>query len=586
MEGELLRFGPFELDPERMDLRRSGLALRLPPQPLRILLMLATRAGEVVSREEIHRDIWGEAHHVDFEHGISTAIRRIRFALGDNAEAPRYVRTLPRVGYSFIAPVERVARPGPIDEAAAPAPRRTRFPLRWPAALIVAVTLLIPFAAPLGGSGGGRTVAVQPFRWIGPARTGLDAGSFAEELRARIGTLPTRRIRLLDRDSRADVVVEGTVRGHEGYVRVIVSIVDAASQTRVWSETIDRPVDRTEAVPIEVAHRVTQELARRFLPPPRHEPVVTTNVSQQALASYQLGREARLRGQWPRSKTLYETALREEPRFAEAWSGLSEAWVDQALSGPVAGRTQAAIEARKYAARALELQPRNAEAISTYGLLAAQRDYDLAAAEDFFRRATVADPDYVDAHGSLASVLAMLGQVEPSLRELEVARQLDPASFALQLKEPLFHLFARRFDDARARYRDILLVRPNNPPAMWGTLFTSIAQKRWSEAGAAVRMIRRASPERAPATAAEFLEIYRELAPQVEENRRRGTMEDYVAALYYAQSEDRDRAFALLSSAVDSRLPLVSYMRVDPRLDPLRGDARFRELLFRARLVR
>src|ERR1041384_6574653 len=105
----LLRFGPFELDPVGEELRRSGTRIRLARQPLHILLLLIRRAGEVVSREEIHAAVWGDETYVDFEHGINSAIRQIRSALGDNAEQPRYVRTLPRRGYSFIAAVEQVA---------------------------------------------------------------------------------------------------------------------------------------------------------------------------------------------------------------------------------------------------------------------------------------------------------------------------------------------------------------------------------------------------------------------------------------------------------------------------------------------
>src|SRR5688572_28260822 len=120
MSGELLRFGPFELDPAREELRRSGSIVRISRQPLRILLLLVHRAGEVVSRDEIHAAIWGNETYVDFEHGINTAIRQIRYALGDQAEAPRYVRTLPRLGYSFIASVEHLAGPPTTTDASAP----------------------------------------------------------------------------------------------------------------------------------------------------------------------------------------------------------------------------------------------------------------------------------------------------------------------------------------------------------------------------------------------------------------------------------------------------------------------------------
>src|SRR6185436_7421402 len=122
MQDELLRFGPFELDPAAGELRRSGVIVLLPHQPFRILLLLVQHPGRVVSRDEIHAAIWGREKYVDFEHGINSAVRRIRLALGDQAEVPRYVRTLPRRGYSFIAAVEHLPRPAEIPTP----PQRTR----------------------------------------------------------------------------------------------------------------------------------------------------------------------------------------------------------------------------------------------------------------------------------------------------------------------------------------------------------------------------------------------------------------------------------------------------------------------------
>ena len=97
----VLRCGPFELDADREELRRSGLVLRLPHQPMRLLLLFVRRAGEVVTREEIQQELWDSDTHVDFEQGINAAIRQIRFHLGDNAEAPRYLKTVPRRGMVF-----------------------------------------------------------------------------------------------------------------------------------------------------------------------------------------------------------------------------------------------------------------------------------------------------------------------------------------------------------------------------------------------------------------------------------------------------------------------------------------------------
>ena len=141
----LIRFGPFTLDAEREELQQAGLAVRLPRQPFRILLLLAGRAGEIVTRDEIRAAIWDDGTHVDFEHGINAAIRQIRFVLDDRAGTPRYIRTFPRRGYSFIAPVERVA-PLPFTRTAI---QGSRVIAAVAPALAFAIAVLILFLAAL-----------------------------------------------------------------------------------------------------------------------------------------------------------------------------------------------------------------------------------------------------------------------------------------------------------------------------------------------------------------------------------------------------------------------------------------------------
>ncbi|HEX3577328.1 MAG TPA: winged helix-turn-helix domain-containing protein [Thermoanaerobaculia bacterium] len=610
---EVLRFGPFELDPDAEELRRSGVIVRLPPQPFRILLLLAGRAGETVSRDEIHAAIWGKERYVDFEHGINSAIRHIRYVLGDHAETPRYIRTVPRHGYSFIAAVERIARPdqsllqphdflqpqGVVQPQIISPPRTRRIAPRL--AVIAGMTLLAVavMLALIAGSGrpiderksSVRTVAVLPFRSLGPAIAGVNEPSFAEELRAVIGRLPSERISLIEAGApgHADIVIDGTIRRSQDGVRVIVSVANAASQTQIWSETFQRPENGKEGLAVEVAHRVMHEIARRYLPPPRREPPLVTNAPPAAIALYKRARQMHLREQaydWMRTKELYEAAIRQQPRFAEAWSGLSDVWTSQALSGPEAECDRAAVRAADCAHRALSLQPRNAEAYSALAVIAAQRDYDLVAAEDALRRAIAADPGYVDARTNLAMVLAMRGEAEDSLREFALAQQLDPIGLDLSRIEPLLYLYARRYEDARARFREILTVDPQSQAASWGLLSTSIAQKNWSEAVSLAAALRQIPADNVPRTEDGFFKFYCGFESYMLEARRQGRFNDYFLAVYYAQCGNRDRSFEMLKRAIDTHTPSVSYIMVDPRLDNLRSDRRFRPLLAQIKLGR
>ncbi len=600
--GELLRFGPFELDPENEELRRGGLVVRLPRQPFRILHLLVSRAGEVVSRDEIHAAIWGTETYVDFEHGINSAIRQIRYALNDCAETPRYVRTLPRRGYSFVAAVERVAKGGeeavgggetvgggtpPGQPARTPA-FRTRF-VAIAGVVIIAMTAmaaLIAQARRLAEADSPRGLAVQPFRRLGSPIAGIDERTFDEELRARLGTLPRAHVSLT---ARATVVIDGTIREGEDGVRVIVTLADAATQTQLWSETFQRPASRKEGMAVEVAHRVTCEIARRFLPPPRHEPPLRTSAAPAAISLYKRARLLHSRSHaydWMRTKELYESTLREEPRLAEAWSGLSEVWAGQALTVQAAARDHAAARAVDCARRAIALQPDNAEAYTTLGRLAAHRDYDLAAAEDALRRAAAADPSFVYGRVQLALVLAMRAQHDESLREFTAAQQLDPRAFDLHLNEPLLYLYARRYEEARTRYREYLAVFPEAQTASWGVMATYIAQRNWREAIAVARTLPNCPAVDVPETQAGFMTLYRGLGVTVQTFRARGTITDYFLAFYYAQLGDRDDAFRLLNSAVDTRVPAAGYIMVDPRIDNLRGDPRFNAALARMKLGR
>ncbi|HEX6086160.1 MAG TPA: winged helix-turn-helix domain-containing protein [Thermoanaerobaculia bacterium] len=601
---ELLRFGPFELDPQAEELRRSGLVLRLPPQPFRILVLLVRRAGEVVTREEIQQEIWKDETFVDFEHGINSAIRQIRFVLGDTAEAPRYVRTIPRKGYQFVVDVDVVrasARAGQasarVGQASAclgsPLPPEGRAEARPTLAIAAMVTALLVLFAAAGivassrKSAEARVVAVQPFRWIGTPQPGLDARTFAEELSARVATLPPNRVQLVDAQS-ADVLIDGSVRRVDGRVRVIVSAIDGKTRTQLWSETIERPAERNDGIAVEVAHRTLAELARRYLPPPRREPLVAAKVDPAAMKAYRLARLERGQAKGydvARIEARYGEAIRLEPQFAEAWSGLGELHAANALTGPTATRNRAAAAAHRCATRALELQPRNAEALTVLGILAAQRDYDLVAGEALFRRAVMADPEYVDAHVSLANVLATLGRGEESLRAWETARRLDPAGLDLSPQYPLLHLYARRYDDARARYREILAVHPEMRIPKWGVLSTYVAQQQWAEAIRAARAL--GGPdlvEGVEPTPEGVRRMLLRFQPLIERNLREQIIGDYFAATFYAQAGDRDRAFAALDRAVEARLPVVSYLRVDPRIDLLRGDPRFDTLLAKTKM--
>jgi TolB-like protein/DNA-binding winged helix-turn-helix (wHTH) protein len=251
-----LRFGPFKLDRVAGELRKAGILIKLQPQPFRVLLLLAERAGTVVTREEIQRCLWSEATFVDFEHGINFSINQIRGALADNAEIPRYVETLPRRGYRFIATVECLqesVKPKPTVEAAGFPP--------WRFVLVVglfSILLVVSYSAwhrmhsPVLAPPGRIMLAVLPFQNLtgDPAQEYLTDG-VTEEMITQLGRLQPERLGVIARtsvmgykhgDERMDqigrelgvqYILEGSVRRDGNRMRITAQLIQVKDQTHL-----------------------------------------------------------------------------------------------------------------------------------------------------------------------------------------------------------------------------------------------------------------------------------------------------------------------------------------------------------------
>ncbi|HEY0140656.1 MAG TPA: tetratricopeptide repeat protein [Thermoanaerobaculia bacterium] len=610
----VLRFGPFELDSEREELRRSGLSLRLPHQPARLLQLFVRRAGEVITREEIQQELWGSDTHVDYEQGINAAIRQIRFHLGDNAEAPRYLKTIPRRGYVFIAPVEAETETDPpgsseflgssgSSEEPVPLPPRnsgepeelrgtasrtaSRRSFAWIAAVIalIAIAAAAYFFYPRNR----RTIAVTEFRAIGALPAGVDPRAFTQELRSTVGMLPASSLRLLEESNGdAEIRVEGTIQRAGDSVRVIVSAIDTRSRTQVWTEMYDRRIGEHHNMAMQTAHLVSYEVARRFLPPPRHEPILRTEVPPRVLQTYRQAR-IELRRSVPdpggnRAAGLFEQALKDVPKFPEALSGLADIWMARAGALSQRQRGAAVARARGYAQQALALQPDNVEAITVLGVIALQYDWDLTVAEQRLREVVEKDPEYVNGHFNLAMAYTARGELDAALQQYEAARQLDPIAYDLHPVEGMLYLRARRYEEAIARYREILRFR-DSAQSRWGILWAASKLEKWDDATSVMRLMLDLPPRPAgeKATREEYVDLFRRLEPLMITLRDRGLYEHYHVAAYYSMRGDSDPAFESLGKALENRSPSLAYLMVDPRFDKIRNDARYAPLVARIR---
>src|SRR4051794_14767456 len=296
----LFRFGPFEFDPNARELRKHGLKLRVVGQPLEVLVLLLEDPGEVVQREELRKRLWQADTFVEFEHGVNAAVKRLREALGDSVDQPRYVETIPRRGYRFIAPVTRATKDAATlpDESRSEHPARTetevppkksgshsKYAIAWSIALLVLVTVFLYWAY---GNRGRRlwtrlihstpritSIAVLPLANLsGDSEQEYFADGVTDELITQLSNVSALRVISrtsvmrykgtkkslpeIARELGVDAIVEGTVIRSGTLVRISAQLIDADDDTHLWSETYQRELQNVLALQAEVALTITR----------------------------------------------------------------------------------------------------------------------------------------------------------------------------------------------------------------------------------------------------------------------------------------------------------------------------------------
>jgi len=554
--------------------------VKLAPQPFRILALLASRAGEVVTREEIRREVWGEETYVDFERGLNFAISQIRAALEDDAQSPRYIQTLPRRGYRFVAPVETAAEAVP-EELPPPAPSRLRLSA-WGLVALLGISLIVAFVAwrrrdALPTVEGPRImVAVLPFEDLsaGPPQP-YWSDALTGELIAQLGRLRPERLGVIARTSvmaykgaRRDVgelgrelgvdyLLEGSVRRSGERVRITAQLVQVRDGTQLWAETYER--DRRGALDLQthVGAEVARALALELLPEAADrarapDPEAWDVYLQGRYLAHQGGRD-----DLARSVGLFERAVALDPGFALAHAALADVFHGRVMRGALSPR-DGYPRAKAAARQAVALDPGLAEAHAVLAAVHFWYDWDWPAAERSFRRALELNPSLSAAHHDYGFFLIARGRAEEGLEEVEEARRLDPLSPRATIDVGWAYISARRYDDAIAQSRRTLELEPGFP-----------------EAEGCLEQARRMKGEGT-------LDLDRRRARQIEEAVSRGERVGPVqAAGVYAALGDRDRAFSWLDKALAERSPMLALLAVHPSWDNLRSDPRFAALAAR-----
>ena len=619
-----LRFDNYELDTRAGQLRKNGIKLRLRGQPLQVLAILVEHAGEVVTREELQRQIWTADTFVDFDHGLHNAIARIREVLGDSPETPRYIETLPRLGYRFIGAVEDLQAPPSVED---PVPRLTQDlrpgPQRkWKRgfAVILCALLLLGLVAWTARRYVHAKAAVPPIRSIAVLPLANLSGDPSEEFfadgmtdqlitdLAKIGSLRVisrtsvlqykgakKALPEIARELNVDAIVEGSVVRSGPRVRVTAQLVQAPSDRHLWAETYDRDLGDVLKLQGEVSDAIAQQVRGQLIPTQQSQVRVAHVVNPAAYDAYLRGRLVFVNGffnpdELRKAQHYFEESRQQDPKFALAYAGLADLYVYSAFAEAMP-RDQAYQSAKAELAQALALDDSVGEAHDTQGLLSSNFDWDWQTADREFSRAIALAPSYSCAHEDRAIFLALIGRRAEALAEIKQIDQLDYGSTAAGA-ESFAYFELRDYPALIDASRRGLLFDPNNGFQHYmlgvgyegtGKLAEAISEyKRASDMSQDIQSaVALAHAYSASGKKDEAQKILRE----VERKAKQRSASPYTMATIYAGLGETDKAFTFLEQAYEKKsIGLPSSLESDLSLNGLRPDPRFQSLLSRVGL--
>jgi TolB-like protein/DNA-binding winged helix-turn-helix (wHTH) protein/Tfp pilus assembly protein PilF len=625
-----LRFDGFELDVRAGELRKNGVKLRLRGQPLQVLEILLERAGDMVTREELQARIWPADTFVDFDHGIHNAIARIREALGDSAETPRYIETLPRRGYRFIGRVEDFPalrlvpetgdRNGGQMVALSRAARTTRSNTRAALVIVSAVCVLIlggwwlsQRSKAKAGLAPIRSIAVLPLQNLsGDPSEEFFADGMTDQLItdlagvgslrviSRTSVMPYKGVKKtlpqIARELNVDAIVEGSVIRSGQRVRVTSQLIQAETDRHLWAETYDRDLGDILKLQGELAGAIAQQVRAQLTPTQEAQLRSAQAVNPAAYEAYLKGRLYFTNGftkpdSLRKAQGYFEESMQIDPNFALAYAGLADTYVYLAFAGALQ-RDQAYRSAKKSLAKALELDDSIGEAHDTLGVLSSDFDWDWDAADREFNRAIALSPNYSCAHEDRATFLAVVGRRAETLAEIAKIDQLDYGFSAAHVESWTYYVLRDYPRLIEASRRGLLL-----DPQDWyqhytlgvgyeatGKLQEAIVeyQKAIEMSGGSQGVVALAHAYRAVGRKAEADKILHDFERKVKAT----SASPYTMATIYATLGENDKAFEFLIKAYSEKsLEIPSSLRSDPLLDSLRPDPRFQNLLQRLGLT-
>lgn len=578
-ETTVLKFDVFELDVRAGELRKRGTRLRIHGQPLQVLAVLLKRAGDVVTRKELRSEIWPADTFVDFDHSLHNAIARVRETLGDSADKPRYIETLPRRGYRFICRVDGIKAGTAIRGFVGDGSQLSRPQMQALAVL------------PLENLSG---MADQDYFADGMTEALITSLAKLKALRVISRTSAMRykgarkTLPQIARELNVDAVIEGSVLRSGQRVRITAQLIHAATDQHLWAESYERDLRDILSLQSEIARQIANQVRIVLTPEEQSHFDEIRQVKPEAHEFYLKGRyywNKRTEESVRKALSFFHRAIDQDPGYAQGYAGLADSYNILGYYNALAP-VEAYPKARAAASRALELDHSLSEARAALGVVKRDFEWDWDGAEKNFQEAIQCNPGYVEAHHWRSTLLAMLGRQSEALREKTRALAMDPLSVVIRSDVARMHYFARDYDQAIQEYLAAIDMDPNFALAhIW--LGQVYQQKAWfDEAIAELEAGRRLSGDspyaRARmgytfAVAGKHKEALA-LREQMTSHPQAKYVSPYDVALIHVGLGENEEAFDWLHKALEQRSLWLGYLSVEPQLDSLRPDARFQEL--------
>jgi TolB-like protein/DNA-binding winged helix-turn-helix (wHTH) protein/Tfp pilus assembly protein PilF len=628
----VVRFGTFEVSFQTGEVRKAGMRVRVQQQPLKLLEALLERPGEVVTREELRTRIWPDESFGDFDQAVNIAVAKLRSALGDSAENPRFIETLPKRGYRFIGdvtvvdvdtqPAQPASTPGTAPAMEPPPPdasgaigvsKRTPSRVgRWILAfvLVIGVATLAVWLlnSRVHSPGNIRSIAVLPLENLsGDPSQNYFADGMTDELITDLAQISALRVisrtsvmaykgarkplPQIARELNVDAVVEGTVLRSGDQVRITAQLIDASTDKHLWSQSYEGEFRDTLALQNRVASAIADQIRISLTPQEQAALKGGKVVNPDAYESYLKGRyfwNKRTPDGLRSALAYFNQAIEEDPKYAQSYSGLADTY---ALLGDwqyaVMTPKEAFPKAKDAALKAIELDATLGEAHTSLAFVLDGFDWDFQLGGKEFQRAIELSPGYATAHHWYAWHLALLGQNQEALAEMRKAVSLDPLSLIINADMAELLVISRAYDDAIEQSRKTIEMDFNFALAHNQLGQAYLGKQMYSEGVSELQTAVRLSGG-SPICMANLTRAYvlsgnkrdaQKLLDDLIARSQPGHSNAAEIAMMYASLGDVDQAMKWLEKGYEERFNPGVLLR--PGFDPLRSEPRFQDLVHR-----